>query len=171
MFTSDSDSPSGIGTCTIQNPFCGAKVTTPTRISYEGEFSHRLVNLHLASLHLELPVVGTPTRSIVQGPFRQNYSSLYFTPGLKLKVSVPFFSPFVSVGGGFARYSPDTGGTLTNTSSSTVGVFAVGGGLDFSTPLPFIGFRVEAREFHTATPDFNVGRNNIFAGAGIILKF
>jgi hypothetical protein len=115
--------------------------------------------------------VGTPTRSIVQGPFRQNYSSLYVTPGLKLKLSVPFLSPFVSVGGGFARYSPDTNGNLTNTTSSTVGVFEVGGGLDFSMPIPFIGFRVEARNFHTGNTDFTVGRNNTFAGVGIVLKF
>jgi hypothetical protein len=125
----------------------------------------------LASLHLELPVLGTPTRSIVEGPFRQNYSSLYFTPGLKLKVTVPFLSPFVSVGGGFARYSTDSSGNLTTTSSTTAGVFQIGGGLDFSLPIPFLGFRVEARDFHTGSSDFKIGRNNVFAGAGIVLKF
>jgi hypothetical protein len=50
-------------------------------------------------------------------------------------------------------------------------VFQIGGGLDFSLPIPFLGFRVEARDFHTGSSDFNVGRNNVFAGAGIVLKF
>lgn len=173
MFTSDAPPSSCDAIPPLPNnqpQFCTTKVTTPSRISYEGVLAHRVLNAHLASLYVELPVVGTPTRSIVQGPFRQNYSSLYFTPGLKLKVSVPFLSPFVSVGGGFARYSPDTNGNLTNTSSSFIGAFDVGGGLDFS-PIPFFGIRVEAREFHTGNPNFNVGTNNVFAGAGIVLKF
>ena len=145
-------------------------IHTPARISYEGVLAHRLANLHLASLHFELPVVGTPTQTLEQGGLRQDFSTVYFTPGLRLKLALPSFSPFVTAGGGFAHYSASSSGVLT-TGSSTVGAFQVGGGFDISTWIPLIGLRAEVRDFHTVSPNFNVGQNNIFAGAGIVLKF
>ena len=145
---------------------CGSNLTvhTPTRISYEGVVAHRVLNVHLAALHVEVPIVGTPTRTLEQGGFRQDFSTIFVTPGLRLSASLPFLSPFVSAGGGFAHYS------LSGT-GSTVAAFQVGGGVDLKTPIPLIGFRAEVREFHTGTPNFTVGQNNVFAGAGLVLKF
>ena len=177
IFTTDKTGPTGVGTCTINNPFCGQTIRTPSRISYEGALGVRMVNLHLASLHFDLPVVGTPTRTIVQGGFRQDYSTVFFTPGLRLKLALPFLSPFAAVGGGFAHFSPGASSCspsctgVSNTSSSTVGVFEAGGGLEFGTHIPLIGFRAEARFFHTGTANFTVGQNQVFAGAGLVLKF
>jgi hypothetical protein len=139
-------------------------IHTPTRISYEGIVAHRLVNFHLAALHLELPIVGTPTRTLEQGPLSQNFSTIFFTPGLRVSASLPFITPFVSAGGGFAHYSLGSGG-------STVAAFQVGGGFDLNTPIPLLRFRAEVREFHTGTPNFDGGNNNVFAGAGLVLKF
>jgi hypothetical protein len=170
IFTSDKNPAAGTGSCPVNNSSCGATIHTPARISYEGVLAHRLANLHIASLHLELPVVGTPTQTLEQGGLRQDFSTVYFTPGLKLKFSLPFFSPFVSVGGGLAHYSSSNSSTLAS-GSSTVAAFQVGGGFDISTWIPFVGLRAEVRDFHTGTPNFNVGQNNIFAGAGIVLKF
>ena len=176
IFTTDKTGPTGVGACTLNNPFCGQTIHTPSRISYEGALGVRMLNLHLASLHLDLPVVGTPTRTLEQGGFRQDYSTVFFTPGVRLKVSLPFLSPFAAVGGGFAHYSPGatscspscTG--VSNTSSSTVGVFEAGGGFELGTHIPLIGFRAEARFFHTGAATFN-GQNQVFAGAGVVLKF
>jgi hypothetical protein len=165
IFTSDKSLP-GIGTCPVNNPSCGATIHTPTRISYEGVLAHRLVNLHLAGIHLEVPIVGTPTRTLEQGTLRQDFSTVYVTPGLRLQLGLPFASPFVSAGGGFVHYS--AGGAL---GSSTVGAFQIGGGFDLSTHIPFLNFRAEVRDFHNGTPNFNVGQNNLFAGAGLVLKF
>jgi len=170
IFTTDKTPSAGTGSCTTSNPFCGQTIHTPSRISYEGALAVRMVNAHLASLHFELPVVGTPTRTLEQGGFRQDFSTVFFTPGLRLRASLPFFSPFVAVGGGFARYSPTSSGT-SNPGSSTVGAFQVGGGFDLSSHIPLIGFRAEARVFHTGTPDFTVGQNQVFAGAGLVLRF
>lgn len=164
IFTSDSTPPIGVGTCTIGNPFCGQTIHTPTRISYEGVIAHRLFNAHLAALHLELPIVGTPTRTLEQGPLRQDFSTVFVTPGLRLSVSLPGLSPFFAVGGGLAHYSASGSG-------STVGAFQVGGGLDFHFAIPLVRFRAEVREFHNGSPNFSVGNNNIFAGGGIVLKF
>ena len=170
IFTTDKAPSAGTGSCTTSNPFCGQTIHTPARISYEGALGVRMLNAHLASLHVDLPVIGTPTRSVVQGGFRQDYSTIFFTPGLRLRASLPFFSPFAVAGGGFAHFSPSSSGT-SNPGSSTVGAFEVGGGFDLSTPIPLIGFRAEARVFHTGTPNFNVGQNQVFAGAGLVLSF
>jgi hypothetical protein len=170
IFTTDKSPSAGVGTCTTSNPFCGQTVHTPTKLSFEGALAVRVANAHIASLHLELPVVGTPTRTLEQGGFRQDFSTVFFTPGLRLRASLPFFSPFVAVGGGFAHYAPSTSGTST-TASSTVAAFQVGGGFDLSSHIPLIAFRVEARAFHTGTPSFTVGQNQVFAGAGLVLRF
>jgi hypothetical protein len=56
-----------------------------------------------------------------------------------------------------------------------------GGGIDFKSGLPLLGFRVEVRDFVTGDPDFgfssiftpNSGlhHHNILAGGGIVLRF
>ena len=155
----------GIFTSDATTSSASATIHTPARISYEGVFAHRLVNFHVAGLHLEFPVVGTPTRSVVQAGIRQDFSTIYFTPGLRLQLGLPFFQPFVAAGGGFGHYSASS-----SVGSSTVGAFQVGGGLDLGF-VPFLHFRAEVREFHNGTPNFNVGNNNIFAGGGLVLKF
>jgi hypothetical protein len=163
MFTSDKTLGAVPSPCPSSG--CAAStVHTPTRISYEGIVAHRVLNAHIAAVHFELPIIGIPTRTLEVGLSSQNFSTVFVTPGFRLSASLPFLSPFVSAGGGFAHYS-STG------SSSTVAAFQVGGGVDLSTPLPLIGFRAEVREFHTGTPNFSVGNNNIFAGAGLVLKF
>lgn len=129
----------------------------------EGDLAHRLFNAHLASLHLELPVVGIPKRTASGGDF----SSLYFTPGLRLRLSLPLISPFVSAGGGFAHFS-----TSSNLNASrTTGAFDFGGGVDVSTPIPLIGLRGEVRDFFTGVTGFSTTQHNVFVGAGIVLKF
>lgn len=143
---------------------CTANLHTDAAVTYEGTIAHRLLNLHLASLHVELPIAGTPNRD-VHGAFAGEYSSIFFTPSLRLKLSLPFFSPFVSVGGGLAHFSSSTLG------NSTTGAFQVGGGVDLSTPIPLLGFRAEVREFHTGEPNFSTNQQNLFVGGGLVLKF
>ena len=53
-----------------------------------------------------------------------------------------------------------------------------GGGLDFKTGLPLLGFRAEVRDFVTGDPDFGVfstsgglHHHNILVGGGIVLRF
>src|SRR5262249_3358122 len=149
--------------------------------SYEGVIAHRIENLHLASFYLELPVVGIPSRTVRHATLLpgsanvfQSYSSIFFTPGLRLKFAVPGISPFVSVGGGFAHFSPDTSSLGTTPSSSTTGAFQVGGGVDLGTPIPLLRLRGEVREFYTGNPfssSLEMSRHNIFVGGGLVLHF
>ena len=77
-------------------------------------------------------------------------------------------------GGGWAHYSLNTAGTTENK-----GALQFGGGLDFKTGLPVLGFRAEVRDFLTGVPTFNSGfltetglhHHNILAGGGIVLRF
>ena len=164
IFSPDS-SPKSIACPAVLGLNCLGTLQTPTTVSYEGTLAHRLLNLHLASLHVELPIMGTPNRD-VRGFLRGSYSSVFVTPGLRLKVSLPGFSPFVSVGGGLAHFS-----ALGSGSGNTTGAFQVGGGVDVRTPIPLIGLRAEVREFLTGQPNFSTNNQNLFVGGGIVLKF
>jgi len=135
--------------------------------SVEGTYAHRLANFRVASLHLELPFMFIPNRrsEFLGSPF----STFFFTPSLRLKfLPSSGVSPFVSAGGGLGRFK-------AGSTSDNHGAFQVGGGLDFKTKLPLLGFRVEARDFVTGSPSFstltNNHLNNLFVGGGITLHF
>ena len=155
---------------------CEAKPTCPAGIvsrsvdpsfSVEGAFAHRLANFRVASLHLEVPVMFSFKRKTEF--LGQDFSTLFFTPSLKLKfLPSSGVSPFVSAGGGLGRFKQGS-------TSDNHGAFQVGGGLDFKTRLPLLGFRVEARDFVTGSPSFstltNNHLNNLFVGGGVVFHF
>ncbi len=85
-------------------------------------------------------------------------------------------SPWVSVGGGWARYSSDDNVTVNK------GAVQYGGGLDFKTGLPLLGFRAEVRDFVTSdpsalivgpstTPMKGLHHHSVLVGGGIVLRF
>lgn len=135
-----------------------------------GSFAHRIIHLPLASLYWEVPVVVAP-KSVLRTPGRDNYSSFFFTPGLKLKLAPEFpVSPYFVAGGGLARYKLDTTDEALNT-----GVFDFGGGIDMKV-LPYFSIRGEVRDFYTGsftfTPIGDTGRqHNIVAQTGLVFRF
>jgi hypothetical protein len=161
-------------------PICEAIPVCPTNpvdrsvdpsLSIEGAYAHRVANFRLASLHLELPVMfATKRRTDVF--ISSGFSSVFFTPSLKLKLLPSSgISPFFSAGGGLAHFND-------NPSSDNRGAFQLGGGLDIKTRLPLLGFRIEARDFITGrpgTPSFasitSDHLHNIFVGGGVTLHF
>ena len=108
--------------------------------------------------------MGTPSRDLTGG----SYSSVFFTPGLRVKFFLPVISPFLSAGGGFAHFSSSAN---VNNTNSTTGAFQVGAGFDVSTPIPSISLRGEVREFYTGAASFTSTQHNVFAGGGIVLNF
>ena len=169
-------SPSVTGTLVCEAipncPALPADQSVESGFSLIGAYSHRLINVKAASLHLELPVMFAPSRMANTERFNPDFSSLYFTPSLKLKLLPGSgISPFVSVGGGVAHFDE---GSI----SSNRGAFQVGGGLDFKTRLPLLGFRFEVRDFITGipgTPSFagvsSDHLQSIFVGGGVTLHF
>lgn len=160
--------------------FGSATIKTDHHIFLEGALGVRLLNAHLVSLNAELPVAGIPSQPLtVAGvpTVLDHLGTLFITPGLRLKFApIAPISPWVSIGGGWAHYSLDTAGLTQNK-----GAVQYGGGLDFKTGLPLLGFRAEVRDFVTGDPDFGFGsifttssglhHHNILAGGGIVLRF
>jgi hypothetical protein len=160
-------------------------VKTNNHIFYEGAFAVRLAGGGAISLSLEVPVAGihSSNSQIAITPVIGNTtitldtSALFITPALRLKfIPASPIAPWVSVGGGWARFSTDGGPT------SNKGAIEYGGGLDFKTGLPVLGFRAEARDFVTGDPNFGftnivtgdnggLRRHNLMVGGGIVLRF
>ena len=156
--------------CPVQPP--PGPVHVGTGFAWQATFSRRVADFRLASLSLELPVAGTPSRS--EGSFlSSSYSSTFFTPAAQLRLLPNSrLSPFASFGGGMARFAG--GGT-----SGTTGALQFGGGVDFRTPLSHFALRAEGRDFVSGRPSSLIPLNNItanhiqhvFVGGGIVLKF
>ena len=57
-----------------------------TAVSFQGNYGRRIVDFHAASLYLELPVVGVTRRDGPSNKFVDHFSSIFFTPSLKVKL-------------------------------------------------------------------------------------
>jgi opacity protein-like surface antigen len=153
-----------------------------TSFTYQVDYAARIFNARLASLHFEVPLAVTPHTNLDSATafIPRSYSSLFFTPGFKVKL-VPGFpvSPYGVVGAGFARLNPsDTavdGAPTMGSKTRTDFAYSVGGGLDYKV-FPFISLRGEVKDFRTATPQFNFNlfkehQHNVLFSAGAVLRF
>src|SRR5262245_15477951 len=160
---------------TVDAAFSGAA-------TYQINYARRMINGELASLHFEIPVIVAPRTGVKSDNFLlpRTYSTVIFTPGVKLKVLPGSgFSPYLVSGVGFGRFSSsDTninGSPNTGDRANTSFVFNFGGGVDFNVLGP-ISLRGEVRDFMTGTPNFgapflNDRQHNLYIGAGIVLKW
>src|SRR5262249_45055860 len=141
----------------------------------------RFLNAHVASLSLDVPIASIPSQTVTfagtAGAAALDLSSLFITPGLRLKLlPSSSISPWGTFGGGWARYSQ--GGFTMNKAA-----IEYGGGLDFKTGLPLLGFCAEVRDFVTedflngsvgsaiATNSGGFHHHNVLVGGGIVLRF
>jgi opacity protein-like surface antigen len=164
------------------NPATTINTAFDGSLTYQVNYANRVVNGEVASLHFEIAVTGVPRTGVRSDNvfLPRTYSTLMFTPGLKLKAFPGGgFSPYVVAGAGLGRFSlSDTniaGGPLTGDRSNTSFVFNFGGGVDLNILGP-LSVRGEVRDFMTGTPGFsspflNDRQHNLFIGAGIVLRF
>jgi hypothetical protein len=172
----------------VSNPHSSVQTTW----ALEGSFAHRLFGAPLIGLYGELPIAAAfnskprvssacsatfpPSAGCITQPF--NYSSLFVTPGLKLKIGGPGLAPYAVVGGGIGHFSPTipSGSFTTGTkpSGTTTGVISYGAGVDV-TLLPLIGLRGEVRDYDSGYPAFGFGgtgrQHNLFVTVGAVLRF
>jgi hypothetical protein len=164
------------------NPAPAIDATFDGALTYQINYANRVVNGEFASLHFELAVTGVPRTGVRSDNFLlpRTYSTLIFTPGLKLKM-LPGggFSPYLVGGAGLGRFSlSDTniaGGPVPGDGSNTSFVFTYGGGIDLNILGP-LSVRGEVRDYLAGTPNFgaltlNERQHNLFIGAGIVLRF
>ena len=151
-------------------------------VTYQINYANRMVNGELASLHWELAITGAPRTGVKSSNvlLPRTYSTLIFTPGLKLKIFPGGgFSPYLVGGAGVGRFSQSgtniNGSPNTADRSNTTWVFNFGGGVDLNVLGP-ISVRGEVRDFVTGTPSFrtpflNNRQHNIFVGGGIVVRW
>jgi opacity protein-like surface antigen len=163
------------------------EVTNPLNLgaawALEGSYARRIAGVPMLSISAEVPIAGSSGSSIptLSGlNIATSYSSLFITPGVRVRLAPSFFlSPYVAAGIGYGRFNK-TLVTGVNTSNSTM-AFDVGGGLDMKI-LPHTSLRGEIRDFNSGgleipgVPSFlnsaATGRlNNLFITAGISIKF
>jgi opacity protein-like surface antigen len=150
-------------------------VDASTAFSIGGSFAHRVISLPLLSAYVEVPVFATfdstaNAVSAING--KPKYSTLFVTPGLKLKLAPEFpISPYLVAGGGFVHFSKSNVITEQSTYSGT---FDVGGGLDFKI-APFFSARGEVRDFYSGSPNVTTNFNNrehqLITSLGLVFRF
>ncbi len=151
-------------------------------LSYEVNYANRMVDGELASLHWEITIVGAPRSGVGSTDLLlpKNYSSLFFAPGLKLKLFPGGgISPYIVGGVGLGRFieSDTTVGGAPNTGdrANTTWAFNFGGGVDFNLFGP-VAARGEVRDFITGNPSFSTPfltnkQHNIFVAGGVVVKW
>jgi hypothetical protein len=145
-------------------------------------YSRLLKTVKVFGIRGEVPVAIYPRMDLntAYHGIPKDIGALFITPSVRVNIfSEDSVSPWVSVGGGYARfreaptdnfYGPNLGPTGTNT-----GVVQFGAGLDVWFWQHW-GFRGEARDFYSGAPALNVdtGRSrqhNYYVGAGVMHRF
>lgn len=140
-----------------------------------GSFAHRVASLPLIAAYVEVPVFATfnsTANAYATANGHAQYSTLFVTPGLKLKIAPEFpISPYLVAGGGIVHFSKSNVATDDSTYSGT---FDVGGGLDWKI-LPFFSARGEVRDFYAGSPNIVSGFNNrehqLITTVGLVFRF
>lgn len=153
-----------------------------TGFTYEIGYAERLLDARLAALYFEIPLAGTPRTKVktTNALSPSSYSSIFFTPGIKLKL-LPGgkYSPFATVGVGLAHFreSDSTISNQPNPDRRTENdlVFAFGFGLDVKV-ISHLSIRGEVRDFYSDLPPLNVRalsdrQHNALISAGIVIRF
>ena len=110
------------------------------------------------------------------------YAFIFLTPHVRVKFHPDgVFSPWLSFGGGYARFLEKAPTAVPSFKPSTnTGTFAFGGGIDTRTVIHVlkipVGFRIEVRDFYSGLPNYNVNvggglQNNLAFTGGLLIKF
>lgn len=151
-------------------------------VAYQISYANRLLDGGIAALYGEMVIVGAPNSKIrtTNLLIPDTYSSLFFTPGLRLKLlPAAGLSPFLVGGVGLGRYVGSevgsTGQPIPGGRSNLTWAFSYGGGLDLRLLGP-LALRLEVRDFLTGNPTFGPGfvdarQHNIFLGGGVVIRW
>ncbi len=154
-------------------------VSAGTSFALEAGYSTRFLTVGLASLYFDFPLAVVPktTLDTSNALSVRSYSSLFFTPGVKLK-ALPLgkVSPYAVAGIGLARLNPgDTTNAGGDLGSQVVGAYSLGGGVDVKA-APFVSLRGEVRDYTISKLGFDIDllrkrQHNLFVTAGVVLRF
>lgn len=147
---------------------------TASNFTYGAGVARQLVGFKPASLSLELTATGFPAG---RSP---DFASVFVVPAAKFTfLPGKVISPFASTGVGFVHLAK--GGFP----SSNAVAYQFGGGVDVKTPVRFLSFRAETRDFLASQPGSiffsslrssgamvkESFRNHTVAGGGLVFRF
>jgi len=151
-------------------------------LALQVNYGRRLLNGGLVALYGEVHLLASPLRSVSTSisTATRDVATLYITPGIRVKLlpSSPI-SPYFAAGGGYADYEQSTtridGAPNQAPRQLGRGAFDVGAGIDGHL-WRFVAVRVEARDFFTGKPNYNIstitgGQNNVVVGGGLVLRW
>jgi hypothetical protein len=171
-------SDQGIVGATYFNPF----IRSGKGLTFEVNYARRLFGTPIYAISGEVPAVFNLDEDLNAGAniVPIDYKQIFVTPSVRLNLFPgTAVSPWVSVGGGFGRFSenktliyggPNPGG------SSTTGVVQGGFGLDVRV-LGRFSIRGEVRDFWSGEPNFPLAdtgktrQHNFFVGGGVVWHF
>jgi len=159
-----------------------SSIDTGASVAYEVNVATRLVNAKLVSLYFEVPLIVAPNTDLNSSNVLvpNNYSSIFFTPGLKLKAwTMSPLSPYAVLGAGIGHFNSSS--TLVSgqpnpaSRGTTAFVYDVGGGVDVRV-IPFVALRGEIRDLISGNPKFVVPvsgdhQHNVLFAGGVVLRF
>jgi len=175
-------SDQGIQGATYFNPF----VRSGKGLTFEVNYSRRLYTTSIYSISGEVPAVFNLDEKLNSGAnvVPSSYKQIFVAPSFRLNLfPATAVSPWVSIGGGFARFSENSSllyGGSNPGGSSTSGVLQGGFGLDvspFQRRFSQFSFRGEVRDFWSGAPNLplvDTGKSrqhNYFVGGGVIWHF
>jgi hypothetical protein len=150
--------------------------------SFAFNYSRLLKSWGIVGLSGELPVAIYPSMDLNYnlGLVPKDIGAVFVTPSARLNIfSGQSVTPWVSVGGGYGHFRASStlsfNGVNTGSTSTNTGVVQFGIGLDVWVWSRW-GARVEARDFYSGIPDYNVStgrsrQHNYYVGVGVAHRF
>ena len=157
-------------------------VKTGAGLTYQLNYSQRFFDAKAAALYFEFPLVVTPKRDLKASnvALPGSYSTLFFAPGIKLKLAPGFkWSPYGFAGVGVGRLNASdtqTDGQPNSADRTRVAAaYDFGGGIDVKV-FPHLSLRGEVRDFYSGTPKLSVTQlkdrqHNYLISAGLVVRF
>ena len=175
---------------TVGRTFVSTQTVPSTRLpihfgneeSFAFNYSRLLKSWGIWGLSGELPVAIYPRMDLNYnlGLVPKDIGAVFVTPSARLNIfSGQSVTPWVSVGGGYGHFQAAStlsfGGVNTGSTSTNTGVVQFGIGLDVWVWSRW-GARVEARDFYSGIPDYNVAtgrsrQHNYYVGVGVAHRF
>ncbi len=163
----------------------GGEIQVGSGLTFQLTYARAIKQTHLVGLYFEVPALAIPLQNITAsgGDIPGNYDSFFVTPALRVEFAPrATLSPWVSVGGGYALFDESAkrmDGSHNITRGTSGGALQFGGGIDIRTPIKVvlpIGLRLEARDFYTQKPDYNVNtggsfQHNVALSGGLVVHF
>ncbi len=169
----------------ISGPFritpTGTRLTLSTGTAFQANYARHMRTYRFGHLYGEMHVLASPRQSVTSTVVNatHRFASFYATPGVRVKFYPKNrLSPWVVGGGGYALYmqSPKTISGAVNAAPRTrsSGAIEIGGGLDWVWNRK-MSLRMEARDFYTGSPKYNValdgpGQFNFIFGVGVVFN-